>query len=129
VTSPTAGAPGGQYYALDLDALTRFAKDLDEQAQSLARRSADLNGLDAVLTDRSLLGAFPEAQYFADAHRDALARIRALVDQLRELVTFADNVTVDVVGRFAASDARAAGDFGRLLTGIPASPRWGVSSP
>ncbi len=114
MTSPADLGSSGRSYSLHLDALTRFAKELDGQAQALGKHSSDLGGLDSVLVDRTLPGDFPEAQSLAEAHRVALSRVKALIDQLKDLVSFADNITVEVAGRYTEADSQAADSFNRL---------------
>jgi hypothetical protein len=99
---------------LDLTALADFADELNVQAQALGKHSSDLADLDPVLRDRTLPGQFAEAESLADVHRAAVGRVRWLVDQLRDLATFADAVTGEVAGRWAGADQQAADSFAKL---------------
>ncbi len=105
------------------DELRRFGQLLADQAQGLRRKTRDLEVIGQLTADGSPLGSFPEALLLADANRQAVGLMDALIAQISGAVEFADSVATVTGNSFQQLDAEAESEFVRIDAGP--SPTFG----
>ncbi|MFE0025171.1 hypothetical protein [Amycolatopsis sp. NPDC059021] len=97
-----------QSYYVHLESLKDFVRELETQIHAMAKPNDFL----LTLGDHPLLfGEFGEAGSLADAHREAVAEMQGLLDQVRGAITFAQDVTNTVADGYQAADESVAGDL------------------
>jgi hypothetical protein len=107
-------------YQIHLDSLLGFAGELQHQLGALIRLGGDLDGLRAGSDDLAALGDFVEAHWLMQRHLDALDDMDELVQEVRDTVSFAGDVTIWVAEQYADHDRHIADDFTRLQSRIDA---------
>ncbi len=100
--------------SVEVDRLRRFGEQLARRADGLRQRSGDLDVIDHLTDDRSIHGDFPEALSLAEANRDAIEVMDALVLKVGEVVGFADEVATGTAHDFEAGDLQAEADFANV---------------
>ena len=97
-----------QSYYVHLESLTDFVRELETQIHAMSRPNDFLR----TLGEHPLLfGEFGEAASLADAHRAAVAEMQGLLEQVREAITFAQDVTTTVADGYQNADQAVAGDL------------------
>lgn len=103
-------------YAVHLDSLVDFARELNDDFDLLLRVEQLLDALGAGSGDLAALGDFPEGHLLMQRHRSAIADVHVLVQEVRDVVAFGHDVTVEVAEQYAGED-RAVADSLHTLAG------------
>ncbi|HEX4705073.1 MAG TPA: hypothetical protein VH352_23285, partial [Pseudonocardiaceae bacterium] len=102
---------------------TNFAQELQTQ---LAGMATPLNHLDSLSGSPMLLGDFGEASALAASHQAAVAEMTELLGQVRQAISFAENITNTVATDYQQTDQAIAG--GLSIGPDNASPAAGAAS-
>lgn len=94
-----------QSFAVHLESLLSFAEELTTQMHGIGKPSGELDGL---LSKPLALGAFNEADSLAATHAAAVAEMRALLADVTEALTFANDVTRTVADGYKKIDENLA---------------------
>jgi hypothetical protein len=94
--------PAEQSFAVHLESLLGFAQELETQIHGITKPSGQL---DQLLDAPLLLGAFNEAASLDVSHAMSVAEMHALLQDAREALTFAHDVTRTVAEGYSRLDA------------------------
>ncbi len=101
---------GESSYQIHLGSLQDFSRELQEQISVLNTQARTLDGgASAGLP----LGDFGEATNLQQKHAEALAQTQALLDHVRDAMTFAEQVTDTVANSYITADKVTAGELSR----------------
>jgi hypothetical protein len=109
--------PAEQSFAVHLESLLGFAQELETQIHGVTKPSGQL---DQLLDAPLLLGAFNEAASLDVSHAMSVAEMHALLQDVREALNFAHDVTRTVAEGYSRLDA----DLGAyiLASGVISDP-------
>jgi hypothetical protein len=94
--------PADQSFAVHLESLLGFSRELETQIGGTTRPSGQLERL---LNTPLLLGAFNEAASLESSHAASVAEMHQLLSDVREALNFAQNVTRTVAEGYSRLDA------------------------
>ncbi len=97
--------PAQHSFAVHLESLLSFAQELTTQVHGIGKPSNELEGL---LAKPISLGAFNEADSLGATHAAAVAEMRALLADVTEALTFANDVTKTVADGYKKIDENLA---------------------
>lgn len=104
-----------QSFSVHLQSLTDFARELATQLDGMGGPVDQLTQLAGAPV---LLGEFGEALSLGDQTRAAVAEMRGLLDQVRQAISFAEDVTNTVASGYAELDTD-------IATGLQVSGQGG----
>jgi len=97
--------PAQHSFAVHLESLLSFAQELTTQMHGISKPSDELEGL---LAKPIALGAFNEADSLGATHAAAVEEMRALLADVTEALTFANDVTKTVADGYKKVDENLA---------------------
>lgn len=93
-------------FFVHLQSLSNFAQELQTQ---LAGMATPINHLDTLSSVPMALGDFGEATSLSAANQAAVAEMTELLGQVRQAITFAENITSTVATGYQQADQDVAG--------------------
>ncbi len=93
-------------FFVHLQSLADFARELQTQLTGMA---TPINHLDTMSSSPMLLGAFGEANGLAAANQAAVAEMTDLLGQVKQAISFAENITNTVATGYQQADQNVAG--------------------
>jgi hypothetical protein len=112
-----------QSFFVHLQSLTNFAQELQTQ---LAGMATPMNHLDSLSGSPMLLGDFGEASTLAASNQAAVAEMAELLGQVRQAISFAENITNTVATDYQQTDQAIAGGMSTAADNV--APGSGSSS-
>lgn len=97
--------PAQQSFAVHLESLLTFAQELTTQVTGISKPSGELDGL---LSKPIALGSFNEADSLGATHAAAVVEMRALLADVTEALSFANDVTKTVADGYRKTDENLA---------------------
>jgi hypothetical protein len=94
-----------QSFFVHLQSLTDFANELQTQLEGLFRPEGQLS---AIADDPLLLGEFGEASSLGESHRAAIEEMQGLLTQIKQAISFAEEVTNTVATGYRHADENIA---------------------
>jgi hypothetical protein len=96
-------------FAVHLDSLKQFARELETQIDGMTKPS---NGLAALLQAPMSLGNFGEASSLSGRHGAAVTQMHELLGNVKQAIGFADDVTGTVATGYQHTDEHIASALG-----------------
>lgn len=96
-------------FAVHLDSLKQFARELETQIDGMTKPS---NGLAALLQAPMSLGNFGEASSLSGRHGAAVTQMHELLGNVKQAIGFADDVTGTVATGYQHTDENIASALG-----------------
>lgn len=96
-------------FAVHLDSLKQFARELETQIDGMTKPS---NGLAALSQTPMSLGNFGEASSLSGRHGAAVTQMHELLDNVKQAIGFADDVTGTVATGYQHADEHIASALG-----------------
>lgn len=96
-------------FAVHLDSLKQFARELETQIDGMTKPS---NGLAALLQAPMSLGNFGEASSLSGRHGAAVTQMHELLANVKQAIGFADDVTGTVATGYQHTDENIASALG-----------------
>src|SRR5215471_18711134 len=96
-------------FAVHLDSLKQFARELETQIDGMTKPS---NGLAALLQAPMSLGNFGEATSLSGRHGAAVTQMHELLGNVKQAIGFADDVTGTVATGYQHTDENIASALG-----------------
>jgi uncharacterized protein YoxC len=96
-------------FAVHLDSLKQFARELETQIDGMTKPS---NGLAALLSAPMSLGNFGEASSLSGRHGAAVTQMHELLGNVKQAIGFADDVTGTVATGYQHTDENIASALG-----------------
>lgn len=97
--------PGNESFQIHLRSLTDFAQELTTQLTGMAQTAGQL---DTLAGGNVPLGEFGEAVMLSRVHQEAVADMTTIVEQARQAIDFAEDVTHTVASSYEAADRQVA---------------------
>ncbi|HEY0808346.1 MAG TPA: hypothetical protein VGD84_24980 [Pseudonocardiaceae bacterium] len=119
-----------QSFFVHLQSLANFASELQTQ---LAGMATPIGHLDSMSTTPMMLGDFGEASALTAANQAAVAEMTDLLGQVKQAISFAENITTTVATGYQEADQNVAGGMQvdtSAATTTPSNPDsvWAVAS-
>lgn len=117
-----------QSYSVQISSLLAFGQELQTQVEGIA---APMNTLATQSGSQPQFGAFTEAWMLGDSQQSAIEEMYGLLAQVRQAISFAENVTSTVASGYQQADQDVAASFGYGAPDVTAAPASGAqySSP
>lgn len=106
-------------FAVHLDSLKQFARELETQIDGMTKPS---NGLAALLQAPMSLGSFGEASSLSGRHGAAVTQMHELLGNVKQAIGFADDVTGTVATGYQHTDEHIASALGLGSAGAAVAP-------
>jgi hypothetical protein len=103
---------------VNLEALLSFATDLQSHLELTLRDIGDVGALQGAIADIASLGDFPEARELSARHRAAMYDVQDLLEEVRDVLAFADDISLWVATKYSERDRSTATELGSVLTTI-----------
>lgn len=94
-----------QSFFVHLQSLTDFAAELQTQLDGMSR---PMGHLSAIADETLLLGEFGEASALSNSHRAAIEEMHGLLNQIKQAIAFAEEVTNTVATGYRHADENIA---------------------
>lgn len=113
------GTESGRVEA-NLSSLLTFASALQSHLELMIRDISDTEALQSAVDDLAALGDFPEARELTARHRLSFEDVQDMLEELRDLIGFADDITLWVAGKYAERDRTTSDALHDIRSGLSA---------
>lgn len=110
-------SPSGRI-EVNLVSLLSFAGDLQSHLELMIRDIGDVDALRHAIDDVASLGDFPEARQMTARHQLAVNDVQDLLEEVRDVIAFADDITLWVAAKYADRDQATAASMGDIASTI-----------
>ena len=112
-----SSSPAGRI-EVNLAALLSFATDLQSHLELTLRDIGDIGALQGAIADIASCGDFPEGRELAARHSRAMYDVQDLLEEVRDVLAFADDISLWVATKYSERDRSTANELGTVQTAV-----------